>query len=80
LEGIGGRRGPDLTYVGTRLTRNQLIDQVSNGTPGGGNMPAFGKQISPDEMTTLVDFLGNLRPAGQRKAGSAGSPSETHKP
>ena len=34
LEGIGGRRGPDLTAVGTRLTRDQLIDQVSNGTPG----------------------------------------------
>ena len=47
LEGNGGRRGPDLTDVGTRLTRDQLIDQVSNGTPGGGNMPAYGKQISP---------------------------------
>ena len=34
LEGRGGRRGPDLTQVGTRLTRDQLIDQVSNGTPG----------------------------------------------
>ncbi len=34
LEGRGGRRGPDLTTVGTRLTRDQLIDQVSNGTPG----------------------------------------------
>ena len=46
LEGIGGTRGPDLTIVGTRLTRDQLIDQISNGTPGGGNMPAYGKQIS----------------------------------
>src|SRR5262249_13485424 len=33
LEGSGGRRGPDLTAVGTRLTGDQLIDQVSNGTP-----------------------------------------------
>jgi ubiquinol-cytochrome c reductase cytochrome b subunit len=64
LEGIGGRRGPDLTTVGTRLTRDQLIDQVSNGTPGGGNMPAYGKQIGPAEMTALVEFLENLRPAG----------------
>jgi ubiquinol-cytochrome c reductase cytochrome b subunit len=61
LEGVGGRRGPDLTFVGNRLTMDQLIDQVSNGTPGGGNMPAYGKQINPDEMTALVDFLTNLR-------------------
>jgi ubiquinol-cytochrome c reductase cytochrome b subunit len=65
LEGSGGQRGPDLTSVGTRLTRGQLIDQVSNGTPGGGNMPAYGKQISPAEMTALVEFLENLRPEGE---------------
>ena len=68
LEGTGGRRGPDLTAVGTRLTRGQLIDQISNGTPGGGNMPAYGKQISPAEMTALVEFLADLRPAGQPPA------------
>ena len=62
LEGIGGTRGPDLTTVGTRLTRDQLIDQVSNGTPGGGNMPAYGKQMNPAEMTALVDFMVSLRP------------------
>jgi ubiquinol-cytochrome c reductase cytochrome b subunit len=68
LMGSGGRRGPDLTAVGTRLTRDQLIDQVSNGTPGGGNMPAYGKQIGPAEMTALVEFLENLRPAGAPRA------------
>jgi ubiquinol-cytochrome c reductase cytochrome b subunit len=62
LEGKGGQRGPDLTTVGTRLTHGQLIDQVSNGTPGGGNMPAYGKQITAAEMTALIDFLANLRP------------------
>jgi ubiquinol-cytochrome c reductase cytochrome b subunit len=68
LLGTGGQRGPDLTTVGTRLTRDQLIDQISNGTPGGGNMPAYGKQISPAEMTALVEFLENLRPAGAPRA------------
>jgi ubiquinol-cytochrome c reductase cytochrome b subunit len=71
LDGIGGRRGPDLTTVGTRLTSDQLIDQISNGTPGGGNMPAYGKQMKPAEMTALVDFLVSLRPAGQQPAHSA---------
>jgi ubiquinol-cytochrome c reductase cytochrome b subunit len=71
LDGSGGQRGPDLTAVGTRLTQGQLIDQISNGTPGGGNMPAYGKQISPAEMTAMVDFLANLRPARTGVARSA---------
>lgn len=69
LDGIGGQRGPDLTAIGARMTHNQLIDQISNGTPGGGNMPAFGKQMTPAEMTVIVDFLVSLRPAGQQPAG-----------
>jgi ubiquinol-cytochrome c reductase cytochrome b subunit len=68
LEGIGGHRGPDLTTVGVRLTGDQLIDQVSNGTPGGGNMPAYGKQMRPAEMSALVEFLENLRPVGVPRA------------
>ncbi len=68
LDAIGGQRGPDLTLVGTRLTRDQLIDQVSNGTPGGGNMPAYRKQLSPAEMTSLTAFLVSLRPTGQPAA------------
>jgi ubiquinol-cytochrome c reductase cytochrome b subunit len=71
LDGLGGKRGPDLTFVGTRLTHDQLIDQVSNGTPGGGNMPAYGKQMSAVEMTALVEFLTSLRPEGWIRA-SAG--------
>jgi ubiquinol-cytochrome c reductase cytochrome b subunit len=71
LEGIGGQRGPDLSDIGTRMTANQLIDQVSNGTPGGGNMPAYGKQMSANEMKVLVDFLVSLRPEGQLPAGVA---------
>jgi ubiquinol-cytochrome c reductase cytochrome b subunit len=71
LAGIGGRRGPDLTTVGARLTRDQLIDQISNGTPGGGLMPAYGKQLSPAEMEIMVDFLVGLRPEGQPAAGWA---------
>jgi len=68
LAGIGGRRGPDLSGVGIRLTRDQLIDQISNGTPGGGNMPAYGKQMKPAELSALVEFLVSLRPRGQEPA------------
>jgi ubiquinol-cytochrome c reductase cytochrome b subunit len=75
LQGVGGQRGPDLTAVGTRLTHGQLVDQISNGTPGGGNMPAYGKQINADEMTALIDFLENLRPPESRKAEPASARS-----
>jgi ubiquinol-cytochrome c reductase cytochrome b subunit len=68
LEGVGGKRGPDLSGVGSRLTRDQMIDQISNGTPGGGNMPAYGKQMKPAEMNALVDFLVSFRPRGQAPA------------
>ena len=74
LEGKGGRRGPDLTEVGMRLTRNQLIDQVSNGTPGGGLMPAYGKQMPAAEMTALADFLVSLHPPDQAPAHSTATP------
>ncbi len=86
LEGSGGKRGPDLTSVGARLTSGQLIDQVSNGTPGGGNMPAYGKQISPEEMTALVDFLTSLRQQGREQGAGSREPvlpasaPGTHKP
>jgi ubiquinol-cytochrome c reductase cytochrome b subunit len=58
LDGEGGRRGPDLTYVRDRLrTRGELIRQV---VQGGGNMPAYGRQLSPAEVETLVSFLETL--------------------
>jgi ubiquinol-cytochrome c reductase cytochrome b subunit len=68
LEGVGGKRGPDLTDVGVRLPRNQLIDQISNGTPGGGNMPAYGKHITPAQMEALAAFMVSLRSPGQQPA------------
>ena len=57
LDGAGGRRGPDLTTVSRRLDRDELIRQVIQ---GGGNMPAYGKQLSPTEVKALVSFLGTL--------------------
>lgn len=71
LNDIGGKRGPMLDDVAMRLTEDQLIRQV---VQGGGNMPAYGKQISPYEMTALVEFLSALRPAGQPVARGADQP------
>ncbi|GIW81185.1 MAG: hypothetical protein KatS3mg105_2992 [Gemmatales bacterium] len=75
LDGQGGRRGPDLSDVGVRLTRDQLIRQVLQGTEKeGGNMPAYGKQLSPAEVQALVSFLQSCRPANQPPAEPAAPP------
>jgi ubiquinol-cytochrome c reductase cytochrome b subunit len=58
--GTGGQRGPALDHVATRLTQDQLVRQVIQ---GGGNMPAYGKNLSPPEVTALVRFLETLKPA-----------------
>jgi ubiquinol-cytochrome c reductase cytochrome b subunit len=68
LEGAGGERGPALDGVAVRLTQDQLIRQV---VQGGGNMPAYGKNLSPAETTALVAFLETLRPPGQAPARDA---------
>ena len=65
---LGGQRGPTLDSVAVRLTQDQLIRQVIQ---GGGNMPAYGKNLSPAETTALVAFLETLHPAGQSPARDA---------
>jgi ubiquinol-cytochrome c reductase cytochrome b subunit len=64
----GGQRGPSLDRVAVRLTEDQLIRQVIQ---GGGNMPAYGKNLSPAETTALVAFLETLHPADQKPAREA---------
>jgi ubiquinol-cytochrome c reductase cytochrome b subunit len=64
----GGQRGPALDSVALRLTQDQLIRQVIQ---GGGNMPAYGKNLSPAETTALVAFLTKLHPAGHAPARDA---------
>jgi ubiquinol-cytochrome c reductase cytochrome b subunit len=84
LDDQGGKRGPALDAVAVQLTRDQLIRQVIQ---GGGNMPAYGKNLSPAETTALVAFLETLHPPGQAPArdasralalGEAGGPPSTH--
>lgn len=57
IGGAGGERGPALDLIATRMSYDQLIRQVLQ---GGGNMPAFGKALSPPQTTALVAFLRSM--------------------
>ena len=73
LGGSGGQRGPALDGVGTRLTGDQLVRQVIQ---GGGNMPAYGKNLKPAEVEALVAFMKTLRPANEPLARDASRPEK----
>jgi ubiquinol-cytochrome c reductase cytochrome b subunit len=68
IGGSGGQRGPALDRVATNMTHDQLVRQV---VQGGGNMPAYGKNLNPAEVTALVSFLETLHPANQPPAHDA---------
>ncbi len=54
VQGRGGRRGPDLSRIGERLTRDQMTLRIAN---GGTNMPAYAQNLTPEEMNAILDFL-----------------------
>jgi ubiquinol-cytochrome c reductase cytochrome b subunit len=54
ISGHGGERGPDLTYIGDKLSANELTWRIMN---GGLNMPGFGGTLTSEELTDLVAFL-----------------------
>jgi ubiquinol-cytochrome c reductase cytochrome b subunit len=66
IQGYGGRRGPDLTHIADKLTHDNMVIRIVN---GGGNMPAFGSSLKPQEVEALVAFLQSrkrsLRPQDQ---------------
>lgn len=77
IQGHGGRRGPDLTYIADKLSRDNIIIRIVN---GGTNMPAFGSTLKPQELDALVAFLETrkrtLRPQDQSANAALSAPRE----
>jgi ubiquinol-cytochrome c reductase cytochrome b subunit len=71
VDGQGGFRGPDLTYVADRLSRDQIVLRISN---GGYNMPAFTYNLKAEEMTDIIAFLESR--AGNPSGGPSASGSK----
>jgi ubiquinol-cytochrome c reductase cytochrome b subunit len=73
IDGKGGHRGPDLTAIGTIQTRPQLVRQIIQ---GGGNMPAYGKNLPPDQIEALTTYLVSLRPPNTAPAQDSAMPEK----
>jgi ubiquinol-cytochrome c reductase cytochrome b subunit len=72
LGGMGGMRGPALDNTATRLTRDQIVRQILQ---GGGNMPAYGKNLTPAEVNALAAFLETMHPHHEPPARSSIKPA-----
>lgn len=58
IAGVGGQRGPELTHVGSRLTRDEMTWRILG---GGKNMPAFGGNIDAQDLSDVLTFLESLK-------------------
>jgi ubiquinol-cytochrome c reductase cytochrome b subunit len=54
IAGQGGHRGPDLTFVGDRLTPAEMTIRIVNGAQ---LMPAFGGILTSQQLDDLIAFL-----------------------
>jgi ubiquinol-cytochrome c reductase cytochrome b subunit len=54
INGYGGFKGPNLTYIGNRLDIPLIKIRIVNGGP---DMPSFGGTLSKDDIDALVAFL-----------------------
>src|SRR5215510_3441602 len=73
IGGEGGLRGPALDRVATRLTSDQLVRQVIQGS---GNMPAYGKNLTPAEVAAVVAFMSTLHKPTEAPARDATQPAQ----
>ena len=62
-DGVGGDRGPNLSTVGKRLSKQQIEHQIQN---GGKVMPPFRDVLQLDEFNSLVEYLSAKRKASKK--------------
>jgi mono/diheme cytochrome c family protein len=55
---VGGHRGPDLSGVGRRKKKAEMLRQITYGSK---IMPAFGDSLSKPELDALIAYLRSCR-------------------
>jgi ubiquinol-cytochrome c reductase cytochrome b subunit len=66
ISGEGGERGPDLTNIGQRRTREQLTVAIM---AGGGGMPAYAGDMTDEDLNALLALLVSPMTPPERAAG-----------
>jgi mono/diheme cytochrome c family protein len=51
---LQGGFGPNLTKVGSKRTKQAIVDQINKGS---GKMPGFGSVLKPDQVEALAAWL-----------------------
>jgi ubiquinol-cytochrome c reductase cytochrome b subunit len=59
IGGYGGRRGPDLSDVASRMKPDEITARITNGGP---NMPAYVRTLTPAQIRALTAFLSTRKP------------------
>lgn len=79
VSGYGGIRGPDLSFVGDRLTRDQIATRIFSGAA---NMPSYSGKLIQQELNDLLFFLVSRRqlpPVGPPRTGFHAAQGNTEK-
>lgn len=58
IGGVGGHKGPDLSGVGRRKSKEALRQQIVFGSKV---MPAFGDDLEPGDLKDLIAYLKSCR-------------------
>ncbi|MCD1259648.1 cytochrome c [Paenibacillus athensensis] len=56
--GLQDVQGPNLEHVGSRLSEEQIVRQI---TQGGGGMPSFKVSIRQEDIQTLAQWLAAMK-------------------
>jgi mono/diheme cytochrome c family protein len=63
LKGEGGAVGPNLTRVGSKRSRDYIIQQIKDPKTHNPNteMPSYGSRIPEQDINALADYLSGLK-------------------